>query len=295
MRMNSGLGSPHFFFYAPLAYYIASPFIWLSGSFGFAQLGAAAGPTWLSVGCFFLSLVVPVDIPNRRPGGRGVLPRLTVSRFFDSFGRADFAEFAAMAFTLIGFWVLKRFAKSRARYRSDRAGTRPRGLTNAGSWVTFLRLPLGICYRDASILEKSCRVFFSSVLFSCLLGLGISAFYFLLPALAYRWRSRHRSHTAGLVRKEGLHIRKLDTAAIASVPLCDVRGLCGPDFGNDGFMGSLRKIRASSSFPGLFCLTAVTMAATTIWARPIWLLFPITWTLQNTMRLFVIVDRASPP
>ena len=42
--MNSGLGSPHFFFYAPLGYYIAAAFHWLSASTGLAQLGAAAVP-----------------------------------------------------------------------------------------------------------------------------------------------------------------------------------------------------------------------------------------------------------
>jgi hypothetical protein len=48
--------------------------------------------------------------------------------------------------------------------------------------------------------------------------------------------------------------------------------------------------RQNSPFMMFFGLAALVMVLSTVWTRPLWMLLPILWTLQGTMRLLVIVD-----
>ena len=291
--MNSGLGSPHFFFYAPLGYYIAAAFHWLSASTGLAQLGAAAVLLGFGSGvtCFFwLSRLMP-----RTAALTGAIFYLASPNhvFFNLFGRADFAEFAAMTFTpivLLGVELLRE--RKTAALPLIAGGFAAVVLTHIVVGLLFSGFPLVYALARCRFQHGWARVSVLALV-ACVIGLALTGFY-LVPALAYRPDVNLPIPPNGMATSKFIFgawdepinkpiMRQFLAAmfigyAVLSAALLLAWWRAEP----------LR--RRDLPFPMFFALATMVMLLSTIWTRPLWLLVPILWTLQDTMRLLVIID-----
>ena len=285
MNSNSGAGSPHFFFYAPLAFYIAALFHGLGhNGTALAQIGAGAVLLGYISGatCFlWLRSLVP---PAAALAGAVLYLASPYHLFVDLLVRADYAEFAAMAFTpLMLLGVERTLAGKRHGAALVAGGLAAVTLCNVVAGLVVCGLPLAYGIGRAWRRPRPAGALLI-VLCATALGLVLSAVY-LVPALV--WRSAAEipvvplpddAFIFGDPPQTALYrfIRLLflgDTALVAALALWLRRGAGLP--------------------PGAgTCLTlaAAALALTTIWARPLWMLIPTSWTIQMSYRLFIIID-----
>jgi hypothetical protein len=206
--------------------------------------------------------------------------------FVDLYVRADYAEFAAMTFTPLVMLGVELVRERRA------GGIVLIGLGYAA--VVLAHVVVGLLFSAVPLVYVILRSGWRPgwprqavvVLAASLLGLAISAFY-LVPALAYRpdvvmpvAPMAVASFIFGgparpmLIRFVWLMFAGYSVLLISLTAWWRWRAPKGPD-------------NLVLTCGGL---AVVTLAFMTVWARPIWLMLPILWTLQFSYRLFAVID-----
>lgn len=183
MDMNAGLGSPAFFFYPPLPYFITSLFrpLFPNDPYGLHQIGASAALALIISGlCAYLWL--------KDSSGRGaalIAAMLYMAMPYhlaaDLYARCAFAEFWAFAWMPLTLYFASRAARGERRAVVGVAvGYALLIMTHLPTTLIFSPVPL--CYTAASA-ERPERIK-ALVITACgmALGVGLSTIY-LLPAM----------------------------------------------------------------------------------------------------------------
>ncbi|MBV8092916.1 MAG: hypothetical protein JO110_06735 [Acetobacteraceae bacterium] len=287
MAMNSGLGSPHFFYYSPLGYYIASAFDWFGAPTAIPQLGVAAVLLGLMSGltCY---LWLARLMPNYAAISGAVFYLASPFHvFLDLLTRADYAEFAAITFApivLLGIELLRE--RKHVGIPLMSLGFAAVVLTHVVVGLLFAGVPLVYAVARFRFLPGWLRNTFL-VFLAIVIGLGIASFY-LSPALAYR------PDVVMPVRQMAAEMFVFGGPAqprlILFVRLLFVGYLAVLVVMAGAWWHTYRGRPDGNLVMTCLCLALLTLGLTTIWARPLWLMLPILWTLQFSYRLFIIVD-----
>jgi hypothetical protein len=183
MDMNAGLGSPAFFYYPPIPYFITSlfrPFFW-NDAHGLHQIGASAALSLIISGlCAYLWLR---DLSGR--GAATVAAVLYMAMPYhlaaDLYARCAFAEFWAFAWMPLVLYFTGRAARGEGRAVAGVAvGYALLVMTHLPTTLIFSPVPL--CY--AAVTAERQKRIKALVVTACgmALGIGLSAVY-LLPAM----------------------------------------------------------------------------------------------------------------
>jgi hypothetical protein len=286
--MNAGLGSPFFFYYPPLAYYVASAFDWFSAPTAIPQLGAASLLLGLLSGITCYLWLVRILPGFAALTGAVFYLASPFHVFTDLFVRADYAEFAAMTFTpiaLLGVELLR-----------ERKWIGIPVISLGFAAVVLSHVVVGLLFAAVPTVYAAARCFGRSgwlvqvllVLAACLLGLGISGFY-LVPALAYR----PDAVVPVIAMTPGKFVFG---GGLPQVKLILFVWMLFLGYGAllvaMAFWRRIAPLRGELDNLIITCLglAGLTLAFSTIWARPVWLMLPILWALQFTYRLFVVID-----
>ena len=183
MDMNAGLGSPAFFFYPPIPYFITSLFrpFFRNDPHGLHQIGASAALSLIISGqCAYLWLK---DLSGR--GAATVAAVLYMAMPYhlaaDLYARCAFAEFWAFAWMPLVLYFTGRAARGEWRAVAGvAAGYALLIMTHLPTTLIFSPVPL--CY--AAVTAESRKRIKALVVTACgmTLGVGLSAVY-LLPAM----------------------------------------------------------------------------------------------------------------
>jgi len=288
MGMNSGLGSPHFFFYQPLGFYIASLFSWIGGPTAVPQLGAAI----VLLG-FVSGVTCYLWLARMMPSTAAVVGAVfylsaPVHLFTFLLMGGGYPTFVAMAFTPLCLLGVELF-RERKWYGLP--------IISLGFCaVTLSHIVVGLMFSGIPTVYFLARSGWRRgwlwgavlVLVACGVGLGGSGFY-LVPALAYRpdaiipvWTLLPENFMFGFPSRPYLLL------------FYKVVFFC---YG--GFLIAAtawwRRSEARASVDGNMVITCIflglaTLSLMTIWTRPLWLMVPVAAAVQFTPRLLAIVD-----
>lgn len=171
MAMNSGLGSPTFFFYGPVAYYITAPLVWLLGDhlYGWTAVGLSAWLATFASGCFAYLWLRCVSSQWAALSAALVYVLLPYHFRIDYMSRFAFAEYWAFAWMpLVLFAVEKRNIA---------------GIAGAYALVLATHPPTALLFSIIPLLYGMVRKVPSlRVVAGMALGVALSSAY-LLPAL----------------------------------------------------------------------------------------------------------------
>ncbi len=286
MSMNAGLGSPHFFYYAPLGYYISSIFRLFGAESSFSQLGAAVVFLGLLSGITSYLWLARV-LPHAAAVAGAIFYLASPNHVFVALLiRADYSEYAAMAFVPLALLGVELFLDRRAA-GLPLIAFGIAAATLCSVVVEFIVAGLPLVYAVARLgwppRPHAARTGLW-VLAATALGIGLTAFY-LVPALAYS--PEVRMPIAEMLPKafmfgtlDGTRLELFERIMFVAYAVL-LAGLAGVAF----------RTGCRSSFFGVCgVLALLAFALMGIWARPLWLMLPITWTVQFTSRLFLLLD-----
>jgi hypothetical protein len=278
-RINDGLGSPYFFYYSPLAYYLASLFQGFRTPTGLAQISIA------SITLLFLSGLACyhwlLDICGRTGALVGTCFYVMAPShiFVDTYVRGDYPEFAAYVWLPIMLKGVELVRLGRAigfaQIAVSYAGL---VLTHVISGLVFCGVPF--LYALGRFEDRRSRAFL--VLFASVMGLALASVY-LLPALATQSDVNMPWRPLTLVfdvwtPKLVLFINLLFVAyAIVLV-------------GAGIALWHLSSKKLGSFEYTLLLICAAAMVFMTGLARPIWDLVPMSRAVQFAWRLNSVID-----
>jgi hypothetical protein len=291
LDMNAGLGSPAFFYYPPIPYFITSlfrPFFW-NDPHGLHQIGASAALSLIISGqCAYLWLK---DLNGR--GAATVAAVLYMAMPYhlaaDLYARCAFAEFWAFAWMPLVLYFTGRAARGEGRAVAGVAvGYALLIMTHLPTTLIFSPVPL--CY--AAVTAESRKRIRALVVTACGMGLGVglSAIY-LLPAMTMqqfvfldRMKSGYFSYTNWLLFSESSmwFSDRPEMLPLVADMLCVV---CLAFF----FSRSRSETVAARANRFWLAVAALSVLMMTVASKPVWEAFAILQRVQYTWRFNSLV------
>ena len=181
--MNNGLGSPAFYFYAPLPFYLTAPFIYLTGN---ASVSVVMGSTLMLGLSGVAGYLLFRQFAGRQESIIGALAYMALPYHFviDIWVRAAYGEQAAFIFMPLASLCILRL-NANPLYAA--------GLALSCAGLAFSHLPSTLIFAPVMAIlslwtayqSRSLRVAGLAIL-GGLLGLGAASIY-VLPALTGQW------------------------------------------------------------------------------------------------------------
>ena len=182
-NMNSGLGSPTFFFYAPIPYYITSLFspLFHFNTFSCNELGVSSSVALIASGLtayFWLKEIVPKSSAAIASIVYMAWPYHLV---FDLYIRFAFAEYWSFVWMpLILYFSLKTVRGSRTNIIGLAISIALLALTHLPTFVIFF--PVSVFYGLLTATRNQCRMAAIYLSLAIIIAIGLSAIYWF-PAL----------------------------------------------------------------------------------------------------------------
>ena len=295
VNMNSGLGSPVFFYYPPLPYYLTSllrPFF-SADSQGLYQLGVSACLALIASG--WTAYLWLKDITDRNSALIAAILYMTMPYHVaaDLYVRGAFAEYWAFVWLPS---ILYFTARIRPGHRSAAVGLALSYalliMTHLPTTLIFSVVP--VCYAFfISDLHRRVKVLTITIC-AMMLGIGLSAIY-LLPAMAtqkfvfldrnslgyfsYESWLLFGKHSLWAEDRVGMILLVFDMVCVAGIAFLVARS---------GLNTHLRRLSAfwlGVAMASVFMMTEL--------SKPVWLIFPTLQKIQFSWRFNVILSLAT--
>ena len=287
---NGGLGSPHFFFYAPLAYVITAVLGPVAGTNPVHQLGFTAAILALLSSIFCFAWLRRLVSPAPALAGAIVYLAAPNHLFMDLLIRADYAEYCALTFPPLAMLGAEQILSGQRRGGALVAlATAAVILCNTSAGLIFIGVPLSYILVRLAIdgWESESRAAAFTVVAWCAigttLGLALSAVY-LLPALAYL-----PEVASPVIPMEPRVFMFGDPAppklVLLQWALYVVYGvlLLAAAF-------QWRRHYRGAAYTACLAVAAVTWLLMGIWARPLWGVLPVVSAVQFTARMLLVLE-----
>lgn len=293
MDMNGGLGSPVFFFYAPLPYYATLLFSPLlpGDPYGLSQLGASTALALTASG--LAAYLWLRSLAGARAAALGAIFYMLAPYHLriDLYTRAAFAEswaFVWMPLTL--YFVTRARDNRRAALGGIAVSYGALVMTHLPSVLIFSAVPPAYAFWCAG--ENSKRRAAVATLGGMLLGVGLSAVY-LLPAMTMQGAISVADFTAGAyherwLRPQAFKLQDLDSQLFWLTALTTALATCA-------FVAGRRNAPARARRELWFWL-AVSLASVLMMfppSRPVWQLFTTLQSIQFPWRFSSVLCLAA--
>jgi len=279
-QINDGLGSPYFFYYSPLAYYLASLFQGFRTPTGIAQISLASITLLFLSGLACYRWLLGISGRTGALVGTCFYVMAPSHVFVDAYVRGDYSEFASYVWLpviLHGVELVRsRRANGFAQITLSYAGL---VLTNVVIGLVFSGVPF--LYALGRFQERRSRAFF--VPLANVAGLALASVY-LLPALTTQSDVR-----MPLWPRVTLIFDVSTPKLVLFIDLLFVAyaiALAGAGI----VLWHLKSRKLGSFESTLLLICAATMIFMTGLARPIWDLFPMLRAIQFAWRFNSVID-----
>lgn len=222
VEMNSGLGSPVFFFYGPLPYYLTLLFAPFGAhdQYGLSQLGLSAA---LSFACSGLTCYLWLRRScEAKSAGLGSIVYILAPYHLkiDLYGRSAFAELWAFVWLpLILYFVTRLRDENRLALIGIAISYFALILTHLPSVVIFSFIPLVYALVRSDAARRLRAVVLTAL--GLILGAGLSAIY-LLPAMTMQKEISMADFTAAAYHERWLHYQPFSSTSLESQLLWSV-------------------------------------------------------------------------